>query len=95
MRDVPPSLLRGVVSFSTAALLLAGAACNREDPSLEIAASRAETPRGAHRIDMAHAETFQVYERDGYRIVDLRAPLVSWGGAAQAMEFIWLSSCDQ
>lgn len=32
---------------------------------------------------MKFAETFKVYARDGYRIVDLRAPLVSWGGSAQ------------
>ena len=35
---------------------------------------------------MQHAETFQVYERDGFHIVDLRAPIVSWGGAAQGGE---------
>lgn len=32
---------------------------------------------------MDHAQTFQVFERDGYRIVDLRAPVISWGGGAQ------------
>ena len=32
---------------------------------------------------MDHAQTFQVRERDGYRIVDLKAPVVSWGGGAQ------------
>ena len=32
---------------------------------------------------MEFAETFAVFERDGYHIVDLRAPLVSWGGSAQ------------
>jgi iron complex transport system substrate-binding protein len=31
---------------------------------------------------MAHAQTFSVHERDGYRIVDIEASVVSWGGSA-------------
>lgn len=34
-------------------------------------------------IEMSHARTFQVYQRDHYKIVDLSAPLVTWGGAAE------------
>jgi len=37
-------------------------------------------------IPMEHAETFKVFERDGYRIVDLTAPVVSWGGEAQGTD---------
>jgi len=32
---------------------------------------------------MAHARTFNVVERDGYRIVDLRGSTVDWGGVAR------------
>jgi len=31
---------------------------------------------------MAHAKTFSVVERDGYRVVDIEASVVSWGGSA-------------
>ena len=33
-------------------------------------------------VAMEHARTFTVHERDGYRIVDIEASVVSWGGAA-------------
>ncbi|OWK28004.1 periplasmic binding protein [Sphingomonas mucosissima] len=35
---------------------------------------------------MAHAKTFRVVERDGYRVVDLKASVVSWGGDAVGEE---------
>jgi ABC-type Fe3+-hydroxamate transport system substrate-binding protein len=41
---------------------------------------------GGKAIPMAHAKTFSVVERDGYRIVDMRANLVSWGGGASGPE---------
>ena len=34
-------------------------------------------------IALAHAETFKVFQHDGFRVVDLSAPIISWGGAAQ------------
>ena len=37
-------------------------------------------------ITMPHAKTFTVTERDGYRIVDLRGTIVSWGGGAEGAE---------
>lgn len=37
-------------------------------------------------IPMNHAETFKVFQREGYRIVDLKAPFVSWGGEAQGAD---------
>lgn len=40
----------------------------------------------AIEITMRHAKTFSVWERDGYRIVDLQAPIVTWGGAATGPE---------
>ena len=43
-------------------------------------------PAGAQAAAMPHAETFKVYERDGYRIVDFRAPIVSWGGDAKGAD---------
>ncbi|MCI1142757.1 hypothetical protein MOP88_11470 [Sphingomonas sp. WKB10] len=33
-----------------------------------------------------HTRTFSVVERDGYRIVDLHANIVTWGGAANGPE---------
>lgn len=41
---------------------------------------------GGTAIPMAHAKTFSVVERDGYRIVDMQANLVSWGGGASGPE---------
>lgn len=35
---------------------------------------------------MPHARTFRVVERDGYRVVDLKASVVSWGGNAVGEE---------
>jgi iron complex transport system substrate-binding protein len=33
-------------------------------------------------VPIAHAKTFKVVEREGYRIVDIEASIVTWGGAA-------------
>ena len=33
-------------------------------------------------IPIPHTETFKVYERDGFRIVDIEASVVTWGGTA-------------
>jgi len=33
-------------------------------------------------VPMAHAKTFTVVEREGHRVVDLSAPIITWGGAA-------------
>jgi ABC-type Fe3+-hydroxamate transport system substrate-binding protein len=41
---------------------------------------------GGKDVPMAHAKTFTVIERDGYRIVDMRANLVNWGGGASGPE---------
>lgn len=43
-------------------------------------------PEGAKEIPMSHTETFRVFERENYKIVDLKAPLVSWGGSAQGSD---------
>lgn len=37
-------------------------------------------------VPMAHAKTFRVVERDGYRVVDLKASVVNWGGDAIGQE---------
>lgn len=34
-------------------------------------------------IPFEYAKTFRAVERDGYRIVDLKASIISWGGAAE------------
>ena len=43
-------------------------------------------PARATALEMAYAETFKVYERDGYRIVDFKAPVVSWSGDAKGAD---------
>lgn len=55
-------------------VLLAACGWGESEPSGPIAGGRA--------IPMAHARAFSVVERDNYRIVDIEASVVSWGGAA-------------
>lgn len=66
--------MRGLVA-ALALMLLAGCGGAPTAPvSREAAAGR--------EIPMRAAKTFRVVERDGYRIVDLKATVVSWGGEA-------------
>lgn len=58
-----------------ACLLFAG--CGQPTP---------DTPLAGRTIPIAHTRTFSVIERDGYRIVDLHANIVSWGGGANGPE---------
>ncbi len=37
-------------------------------------------------VPMAHARTFRVTDHDGYRIVDMRASIITWGGDAKGPE---------
>jgi iron complex transport system substrate-binding protein len=41
-----------------------------------------EGPPSATPVPMQHTNIFDVYERDGYRIIDIEASVVTWGGAA-------------
>ena len=66
--------------------LLCITACSNESSESATDIAQSEAPQDATLLEMKHAETFKVYERDGYRIVDLRAPLVSWGGSAQGAD---------
>lgn len=52
--------------------------CGPQAPVVDVATA----PANATVVPMAHARTFAVYERDGYRIVDLSAPIITWGGSA-------------
>jgi len=45
--------------------------------------SSSPEPVSGTKIEMAHARTFQVVERDGYKVIDLKASIISWGGAAE------------
>ncbi|MEM1250643.1 MAG: ABC transporter substrate-binding protein [Acidobacteriota bacterium] len=60
-----------------AASLLLSLACGVESPG---------DPRlledMGREIPLARAETFRVFERDGYRLVEIEASVVSWGGSA-------------
>jgi len=61
-------------------LCLSCAGCSRDIPE-------ARGPlQNAQPVPMLHAQTFTVWERDGYRVVDLRAPIISWGGGAEGPE---------
>ena len=66
--------------------LLCIAACSNDAAVSTTDVVQSDVPVDATPLVMDHADTFKVYERDGYRIVDLRAPLVSWGGAAQGSD---------
>ncbi|WP_230772004.1 ABC transporter substrate-binding protein [Sphingomonas sp. Leaf4] len=58
--------------------LLAG--CDRP------AATGPREPVAGHEVEMPFARTFRVVERDGYRVVDLTASVVNWGGDAVGEE---------
>lgn len=51
-------------------------------PSL-VSSNADGAPSGAVELPFRHTQTFKAYERDGYRIVDLNAPVISWGGEAK------------
>ena len=70
-----------VVAIAWLALL---AACSPQAPG--VAARGTVADAGGSAIPMTHARTFGVVERDGYRIVDLRAAIVNWGGSAKGPE---------
>ncbi len=57
------------------ALLVALAACGGGAP-------HDPGPVAGEAFEVPHAETFRVVERDGYRIVDVEASVVTWGGSA-------------
>ncbi len=63
-------------------LFLLGAACGSPGP----APSADSPPSGATEMPFRHTQTFKVYEREGYRIVDLSAPVISWGGEAKGAD---------
>lgn len=53
------------------------------------AAPEASVPKEAvagREVPMRFAKTFRVVDRDGYRIVDLKASVISWGGPAVGQE---------
>jgi len=53
-------------------------ACGRSPPG----AASGEALAGASTTPMAHTRIFSVHKRAGYRIVDIEASVVSWGGSA-------------
>lgn len=71
---------RKLLAAATLALL---AACDGGAPTAPSSQSAAVagTP-----VPMAHARTFSVVERDGYRVVDMRALVVNWGESAKGQE---------
>ncbi len=62
--------------------LLAG--CGQDQ--VEAAGAVAAPVRDGREIPMPFARTFRVVERAGYRVVDLKASVISWGGHAVGQE---------
>lgn len=72
-------MMRPLHVLPAAMLLIAG--CSTESPS--------PAPQSAvegEEVAMPFAKTFRVVERDGYRIVDLKASVISWGDNAVGQE---------
>lgn len=65
--------------FAIAPLCLAACGSGTPEQSVEQAVA-------GKAIPMAYAKTFKVVERDGYRVVDLKASMIAWGGAAVGPE---------
>lgn len=72
--------MRNLLLSLTAALALGG--CGGESPK----APAAREAISGREIPMRFARTFRVVERDGYRVVDLKAVVVNWGGNAVGEE---------
>ena len=71
--------MRGVLAALALTVLAACGTPPAEEPA-------EEEISGATEIPMEAARTFRVFERDGYRIVDMRAAVVNWGGEAVGQE---------
>lgn len=71
---------------STLLILLVAfiAACNKPAVPVDTAA-HAHQPVDTEikPIPLAHTNTFSVYESGGYKVVELKAPVVTWSGTAQ------------
>lgn len=68
------------------ALLVALSGCGVDTEPALPAPDALKIPAQAIPVPMPFAETFKVYTRGNYRIVDLRAPVVSWGGDAKGAD---------
>lgn len=64
------------------AAVLALPGCGSEASQMPQAAQEV----GGRELPMRFAKTFRVFERDGYRVVDLKASVISWGGNAVGEE---------
>lgn len=64
------------------ALALALAGCGSSAPAPDAPQQAIE----GREVPMAAAKTFRVVERNGYRVVDLKASVISWGGNAVGEE---------
>ncbi|MGK6356646.1 ABC transporter substrate-binding protein [Sphingomonas sp. DT-207] len=72
--------MRSLILSLAAALALGG--CGGDAPK----APAARQAISGREIPMRFARTFRVVERDGYRVVDLKAVVVNWGGNAVGEE---------
>jgi iron complex transport system substrate-binding protein len=72
--------MRSFILSLSVALALAG--CGSDAPK----APAAREAISGREVPMRFARTFRVVERDGYRVVDLKAVVVNWGGNAVGEE---------
>lgn len=72
--------MRSLILVLAAALAIGG--CGGDAPK----APAARQAISGREIPMRFAKTFRVVERDGYRVVDLKAVVVNWGGNAVGEE---------
>ncbi len=63
--------------------LLVTACSQPEKVDVDVLSEQPSESSKATLVAMNYAETFTVHQHDGYSVVLLKAPLVSWGGSAQ------------
>lgn len=64
-------------------IFLVSACSKPENSRVDNPVAPSITIENARKIPITYAKTFSVYEQSGYRVIDLKAPMVSWGGNAQ------------
>lgn len=66
-------------------LALLGTACGGNEPGVPAASAGGARQAGV-AVPMAHARTFRVSDHGHYRVVDMRASIITWGGDAKGPE---------
>lgn len=80
---MPMASRQGFALLAVAATLAIASGCG-SDPAAP--STLAQRPAGGAPLPMHHAGTFQVTGYDGYKVVDIRASIISWGVGAKGPE---------